>query len=239
MNHKWPKKFTPLTPEQEWISDDFMKHWHEVLPNKYGFINKFNHSYVVKNKPLSFRKTLEIGCGDGEHISYEELDDKQIVSYVAMDIRQNMVETFRENHTGITCIQADIEGSLPFPDNFFDRIIAVHVLEHLQNLPTAVSEIYRLIEKNGGELAVVIPCEGSAAYGIARKVSAQKIFEKRYGTSYKWFIEREHVSRPNEIIEELERWFVVVKRSFFPIPVPITQINLVIGMVLKPKVNAE
>src|SRR5690349_20198224 len=42
---KWPKTFPPLTEEQKRISDDFMKAWHEVLPQKYGVIEKFNHGY--------------------------------------------------------------------------------------------------------------------------------------------------------------------------------------------------
>ena len=26
---RWPKVIPPLTPEQQAISDDFMRHWHE------------------------------------------------------------------------------------------------------------------------------------------------------------------------------------------------------------------
>ncbi|HZN68565.1 MAG TPA: hypothetical protein VFB66_25010, partial [Tepidisphaeraceae bacterium] len=29
---KWPKYVPPLTPEQEWISEDFLAHWLSVLP---------------------------------------------------------------------------------------------------------------------------------------------------------------------------------------------------------------
>lgn len=239
MNQKWPKTFEPLTEEQEWISDDFVKHWHEVLPKKYGFINKFNHSYVTVNQPKRFTSTLEIGCGDGEHVLYEKLSQIQRKNYVATDIRQNMVDAFTKNHDDMTCVVGDIETILPYPDGSFDREIAIHVLEHLRNLPAAVKEMYRLINKNTGELAIVIPCEGSIAYGLARRISAQRIFQRRYKSSYRWFIEREHVSCPNEIIEELEKFFVVVKRNYFPFPLPVTQMNLVIGMILKPKLNTN
>lgn len=234
MNHKWPKTFKPLSAQQEWVSDDFVKHWHEVLPKKYGIINKFNHSYVIKNQPQKFVSTLEIGCGDGEHISYEVLDHVQRQNYVATDIRQNMVDAFKQNHKDIACVVGDIETILPYPEGSFDREIAIHVLEHLRNLPLAVTEMYRLINKSNGELAVVIPCEGSLAYKFSRRLSAQRIFEKRYGMSYKWFIEREHVSRPDEIIEELKKHFTITKRRFFPFVVPIQAINLCIGITLKP-----
>ena len=189
MNQKWPKFFKPLTAEQELISDDFVKYWHEVLPKKYGFVNEFNHSFVVKNRPSRFVSTLEIGCGDGEHISYEILDQAQRQSYLATDIRQNMVDSFKQNHVDITCVVGDIETELPYPEGSFDREIAIHVLEHLRNLPAAVAEMHRLINKQNGELSVVIPCEGYLAYTLSRRISAQRIFEKRYGISYGWFIE--------------------------------------------------
>ena len=43
---------------------------------------------------------------------------------------------------------------------------------------------------------VVIPCEGGLAYSLARRISAQRIFEKRYGMSYRFFIESEHINVP-------------------------------------------
>src|SRR5450755_4723620 len=87
---KWPKRFPPLTEEQQRTSDDFMKYWHEVLPKKYGIVDNFNHCYVVDNAPAQFVRTLEIGAGIGEHLRYEELSDAQERNYVAVDIRANM-----------------------------------------------------------------------------------------------------------------------------------------------------
>src|SRR3954470_6214131 len=55
----WPKTFPSLTTEQKRISDEFMKHWHEVLPRKFGIIDKFNHGYAVTHAPRIFKTTLE------------------------------------------------------------------------------------------------------------------------------------------------------------------------------------
>ena len=236
MKTKWPKTFPPLTPQQQLINDDFVKYWHEVLPKKYGIVNRFNHSYVVKVAPEQFLRTLEVGGGDGEHLKYEILSDDQKSNYTSIDIRPNMVDAFRRNQPWAECVVGDIQTRLPIVDSFFDRIIAVHVLEHLPNLPSAIEEIYRLIDKTKGELSVVIPCEGSLAYWAARKISAERIFRKRYGMSYKWFIRREHINAPNEIIEELSKYFYATSKSFFPIPLPIMNLNLCIGLTFKPKV---
>ncbi len=76
MLSKWPKTFPPLTAEQKRINDDFVKHWHEVLPKRFSLIEKFNHGYPVKNS-REFVSTLEIGAGLGQHLEYEHLTQQQ------------------------------------------------------------------------------------------------------------------------------------------------------------------
>ena len=234
---KWPKVFPPLTPEQKEVSDDFMAHWHEVLPNRYGIIDKFNHTYPVQYAPKDFVHTLEIGAGLGEHLNYEKLSEIQKRNYFCLDLRDNMVAIINQHFPDVQAVVHDCQEPLSqFEDGYFDRILAIHVLEHLPNLPLTVREMYRLINKEKGVFSVVIPCEGSLAYGLARRISARRIFEKRYKQSYDWFIKREHVNTAVEILEELTKYFEIAHQRFFPFPfLPIQTPNLVIGLTLKPK----
>ena len=236
---KWPKKFPPLTEEQKNISDDFVAHWHTVLPSRYSIIDEFNHNYPVQHASPGFVNTLEIGAGLGEHLRYEKLTTEQRSNYLCLDLRDNMVEMIRQSFPDVQAIVHDCQKPLTtFSDGFFDRILAIHVLEHLPDLPSAISEIYRLIDKNRGVLSVVIPCEGGLAYGLARRLSAQRIFERRYKQSYKWFIEREHINKPFEILEELSPYFEVTNKTYFPLRfLPAQHLNLVIGLTLKPRSN--
>jgi len=234
-NVKWPKIFPPLTSEQAVISDDFMKYWHEVLSSHHGIIEEFNHNYVVKTAPPDFVRTLEIGAGNGEHLKYERLNHEQRDNYVAVDIRENMMAELRNQFPEIRAVVGDCQTRMDFADGLFDRILAIHVLEHLPNLPAAIREIYRLCDKNRGVLSIVIPCEGSLAYSLARKISAQRIFEARYKQSYRWFIEREHINRPYEIFEELLPYFTLVSRTYFPVPLKVEFCNLCIGATFRPK----
>ena len=72
---KWPKVLPVLTPEQQQRSDQFMKLWHELLPNRYGMIEKFNHSFPVKFSNPGFTTTLEVGAGlGGRHACGERVD---------------------------------------------------------------------------------------------------------------------------------------------------------------------
>ncbi|HEY8749338.1 MAG TPA: methyltransferase domain-containing protein [Tepidisphaeraceae bacterium] len=232
---KWPKTFPPLTSEQKRISDDFMRYWHEVLPKRFGLIEKFNHGYSVRHAPANFHRTLEIGAGLGEHLDYEKLTPEQERDYYAVELRQNMTDALQARFPRIKAVTGDCQQRLDFPDAHFDRILAVHVLEHLPDLPAAIREMYRLCDKSTGVFSVVIPCEGSLAYTLARRISAQRIFEKRYNQSYRWFIEREHINLPHEILAELRPYFTIEQRSFFPIPLPIVAGNLVIGLTLRPR----
>jgi len=207
-----------------------MRYWHEVLPKKYGIIEKFNHGYPVKVSRQS-GKILEIGCGLGEHIHYENIRDNE---YHGLELRLEMAQITATRFPSAQIHVGDCQGELPFSDNYFDRVLAIHVLEHLPNLPAAVHQIHRILKK-GGEFIVVIPCEGGIAYSVARRISAQRIFEKRYCQRYDWFIKTEHINKPEEIWAELKTLFVVESYTYFPFYIPITHINLVIGIRLVPQ----
>jgi ubiquinone/menaquinone biosynthesis C-methylase UbiE len=232
---KWPKHLARLTPEQERISNDFLKYWHQVLPKRYGLVERFNQLYPVRHSPPGFLTTLEIGAGTGEHLQFEALTPEQEANYVAIDIRENMVAEIRKRFPRIRSVVGDCQRRMDFPDESFDRILAIHVLEHLPNLPAAIAEVHRLCEKMKGVLSIVIPCEGSLAYTLARRISAQRIFEKRYGQPYKPFIEREHINLPNEIFEEIAVHFDRIHDTYFPLPVKYEFCNLCIGATFVPK----
>jgi len=234
MKSKFPKEVPHLTKEQLSIKDDFYLFWLQKLRKSYGIVDHFNHNFVVKNSKKEFVSTLEIGSGIGEHLNYEKLTTQQKNNYFALDNQKEILAQLSSEHPEINTILGDCQRKIDFKDNYFDRVIAIHVLEHLSNLPVTVSEISRILKKDG-QLLVVIPCEGGLAYSLAREISAKRHFKKRYKMSYDWFIKSEHLNFPDEIIEELEKNFTVSKKSFFPLFVPLIFCNLCIGLVLKKK----
>jgi SAM-dependent methyltransferase len=235
---KWPKILPPLTAEQQQRSDQFMKLWHEELASRprYGLIESFNHNFPVRHSTPGFRTTLEIGAGLGEHLQYEKLSPEQEANYYCNEYRENMAADIRRRYPAVQTVVGDCQQRMEFPDGHFDRYIAVHVLEHLPNLPAAIREAYRLLNKAHGQLLIVIPCEGSFAYSLARKISAERIWNKRFGGGYGEFYKREHINLPHEILAELDPFFTVEARSFFPLPfLPLLFNNLVIGLSLRPR----
>ena len=239
MRSKWPKTFPPLSAEKLRINNEFVKMWHEILPNRFGRIERFNHGYPVRYRPPSFLSTLEIGAGLGEHLEYEKLTPQQEREYYSLELRENMCAEIRNRYPRVQALLGNCQDQLPFPDDYFDRVLAIHVLEHLPNLPAAVAEMYRVCNKEHGVISVVIPCEGGFAYSMARRLSAQRVFEKHFKQPYKWFIEREHINRPQEIFDELNPYFTVAHRRFFPFRIPLLFCNLVIGITLTPRLLAQ
>jgi SAM-dependent methyltransferase len=227
---RWPKQLPEFTPEQRRVRDQFMARWLNVLPGRYSAIERFNHEYPGRTTEQRGR-TLEIGAGLGAHLQYEDVARQE---YHASDLRPELVEALRERHPDVHATVADCQARLPFDDGYFDRVLAIHVLEHLPDLPRAVAEIARVLSPNGS-FATVIPCEGGLAYWLARRISAQRIFEREFGMPYKWLIRSEHVNVPWEIISELKRRFELVDATYFPLRIPLVSPNLVIGLTLRPR----
>ncbi|HEY1976856.1 MAG TPA: class I SAM-dependent methyltransferase [Candidatus Baltobacteraceae bacterium] len=226
----------PLTAEQERISNEFMREWLEELRQHYSIAERFSHGYPVTVSDFPFVSTLEVGAGLGEHLHYETLSAEQLRNYTAIDLRANIVEALRAALPQIRVLQADCQEPMAIAAGSIDRILAIHVLEHLPNLPAAVEELHRVCVKPAGRLIVVIPCEGGFAYSLARKISAERFYKRRFGGSYKWLYSREHINLPHEVLTELERYFTVERRSYFPLPfLPATTMNLCIGLRLKPR----
>jgi ubiquinone/menaquinone biosynthesis C-methylase UbiE len=239
--NKFPKKIEKLSKKRKIISDSFIKLWHLELKNKkFSLIENFNHNYVARSKIILKKKggglrikTLEIGAGIGNHLYYEELKHQD---YYCIEILNNMIMEIKKKFPQVTCIKGDIQKKTNFDNNYFDRIHAIHTLEHLPNLPRCIKEVYRLI-KPSGIFQIVIPCDPGFLYSIARKVSAERIFKKKFKMDYKWFIEREHINTPEEILFLIKEKFKIIDKKYFPFLIPSINFNLCLGLTLKPLKN--
>jgi len=92
---KWPKVLPVLTPEQQLRSDQFMKLWHEVLPNRYGTIEKFNHSFPVKFSKPGFKTTLEVARRSRRAHPPRETLSRAGEKHYANEFRENMAADIR------------------------------------------------------------------------------------------------------------------------------------------------
>jgi 2-polyprenyl-3-methyl-5-hydroxy-6-metoxy-1,4-benzoquinol methylase len=99
-------------------------------------------------------KLLEIGCHQGDLLAAVRNDRK--FNAHGIDLAQRPLDYARSQ--GLSVELTDLE-SRRFDDNSFDMIVALHVLEHVQNPERLVGEIRRIL-KPGGKFFAVMPCSG-------------------------------------------------------------------------------
>ncbi len=229
----WPKPPSDLSPEEESIQDDWQHYWHEINRSKYSAVTEFGHRYVVSRR-RGRERTLEIGPGLGEHLHYEKLRDHEWADYTAVELRENMATELRKAWPKLDVTIGDCQGELPFEAGRFDRIVAIHVLEHLRNLPGFLSEARRLLSPRG-RLVAVLPCEGGLGYSLGRRVSSQYIFERRYKRPYRRFIRAEHPNTLREVLLALREQFAFEHTAYWPLKVPSVDLNLCVGLDMRPR----
>jgi SAM-dependent methyltransferase len=229
----WPKRVSILTSLQSRIANDWTRYWLQTNRNKFSHIIDFGHQFVIQSSRAGFLRTLEIGAGLGEHLDYETLTDEQTENYVSLELNKDMASIIRKRWRRIKAIVGDCQEHIPYPDGYFDRIIAIHVLEHLPNLPAFLGEANRLLNKDHGQLLVVIPCEGGLGYTLGRRFTSQRIFEKRYKQSYKPYIQAEHVNQASEVLFEIKKIFSTEWEYWYPLRIPSIHLNLCVGLTLK------
>lgn len=124
-------------------------------------------NYIEENAP--YEKVLDFGCGSGVMLSFLARHGGQVT---AMDIDLIPLERVRkyiplpEHVRVVDANQVPISELAP---GSFDLINALDVLEHVDNLPSTLSELMRLL-KPGGRLLVSGPTE-NVLYQMGRKVA--------------------------------------------------------------------
>jgi SAM-dependent methyltransferase len=76
------------------------------------------------------------------------------------EVGSRLSRALTQNNTGIELVSTDIDPErnpdivcdvcdMPFPDNSFNAVFLIEVLEHVHNPPKALSEIYRVLKPDG------------------------------------------------------------------------------------------
>ncbi len=87
-------------------------------------------------------RVLDLGCGDGE--CAKKLKDLGF-EVIASDVNYSKFKYKNE----IEFQQCDITKEMPFPENYFDYVLLLEVIEHLRNPYTVIPKINHIIKRNG------------------------------------------------------------------------------------------
>jgi len=122
---------------------------HKLQMNGWWFGNGRNKIVIdiLKRSVTNFHgsRLLDVGCSEGAFLDY--LNQNKI-DFTAIDSDQNAINFCRERGYG-NRVECGNVLNLQFPDNSFDIVTALDVIEHVKDDIKALSEIKRVCKKNG------------------------------------------------------------------------------------------
>jgi 2-polyprenyl-3-methyl-5-hydroxy-6-metoxy-1,4-benzoquinol methylase len=159
------------------------------------------YNYALDNKA---KRVLDFGCGTGL-LSYALA--KEGVNVFAIDLHfgpLNLVKSKVDFPSNIEFAEADLM-EYDLPEHSFDMIIALDVLEHIENLDDYIIR-FKYLLKPGGKIIVSGPTE-NFLYKIGRKLAGEK-FTGDY-----------HISNINAIKKQFEKQMKVrtLRRLIWPL----------------------
>jgi 2-polyprenyl-3-methyl-5-hydroxy-6-metoxy-1,4-benzoquinol methylase len=158
---------------------------------------------------LQIPHVLDFGCGSGVMFPYLIGRSESVVGY-DIDLRASQYIINQLDLSGIQLINS-VDGLNSIRFGSIDTILALDVLEHIDNLEEVLLEFERLLSKNG-HIIVSGPTE-TFFYRLGRKMAG---FKRNY-----------HVRNIYDIEKEIQKFFYLQSTiSLFP---PITLFRIVVG----------
>jgi len=186
-------------------------------------------SHKLVEKPYGgqshFSRVLEVGAGTGEHVHFVR---HSFDEYTLTDLDPKTLDVARKKlgalPDGKVKFEAQPAGDLSYADNSFDRLIAVHVLEHIEKPHLAVQE-WRRVLKPGGVLSILIPTDPGFAWRLGRHLGPRRNAIAQ-GIAYDYVMAREHVNSSTNLIAILRHHFPQGREAWWPFPLASVDLNL-------------
>lgn len=209
--------------------EEYMDKWTKIYQNTNydsgltGYFLKKSHEWSEKkfDKTMKFNKVLEVGAGSGVHIDYVK---HQYDEYYMTDLHDSFINQSKDKVNEKVILKIEDATKLSFEDNTFDRVIATHILEHVQNPHEVLMEWTRVL-KPGGVLTIVLPCDPGFAWRLGRNLFARKSFINK-GIDYDYWISREHINPINNLVSFIKTYFNETEESWKPFSIPSMDLNL-------------
>ena len=126
--------------------------------------------------PYGKGRALDLGCGEGFYAEY--LKEKGYFT-IGVDNNNEMLERASGKYDEL--LNLDVQKRLPFRDNYFEFILALEVLEHLENPVYTIKEINRVLKKN--RRAIISVPNGLLNFEFFLQGHTH-VLKKRHGKNY-------------------------------------------------------
>ena len=222
----------------EWLAyRDSFAHDYDELNYQRGLQHRVmsaGHRFLEKTLPrqMCYANVLEVGAGTGEHLPFVLHD---FDSYTVSDLDPRALAVARRK-----ALQANLErlprlsfvaqgaAALAQPDASVDRLIAAHVLEHLER-PHEVIKLWRNALRPGGVLSVLLPTDPGFAWRLGRCLGPRRQALAK-GLPYDYIMAREHINACYPLLALLRHYFPRHRVAWWPFGIPSTDLNLFVAI---------
>ncbi|MCM8786794.1 MAG: class I SAM-dependent methyltransferase [Candidatus Omnitrophica bacterium] len=138
---------------------DYFETKEKSLGLPHNFQAKRYHFEIIVNTFMYLRpkRVLDVGCAKG-FLVY--LFNNHGIDCYGIDISEYAIENSPENIKNKLSVVDIVNDKLPFCDNYFDLIVGLEVIEHLDSFDNLLKECYRVLKTNG-YLFFTTPTPGS------------------------------------------------------------------------------
>jgi phosphatidylethanolamine/phosphatidyl-N-methylethanolamine N-methyltransferase len=190
-----------------------------------GMLFKWHHKLLSPKIYESCDKVLEIGPGFEPHIKFVKLNYKEYYC-LELEIDKNIDHKnyYKKNFPNIV-FDTYNGKNLNFRDNFFDRIIISHTLEHILDFESFLNEMIRVI-KPSCVISIAVPCDNGFLWRFGRYLMKKFYNRKIADIDFDYLVAKEHVNTIYSIIAVLKKKFNIHKELYLPFKIKIIDINL-------------
>jgi SAM-dependent methyltransferase len=201
------------------MKDNLAEYYNERYAGAYRQEQKGLELYrvkqVLKDIPSGIISILDYGCGQGVWI--KTLAKKFPKAHICgIDISKEAIK-LAKNKYPVYSFQSFNEDYAPLINEVYDLVFSYHVLEHVYNLNTTISDISRLIKK-GGYLLLVMPCgnRGSFEERITRIIMGGKELSEIGSTRFH-YEDKGHLRRitSKDLIGCFDKYGLAIQKEYF------------------------
>ena len=192
-----------------------------------GYLMNYCHKKLeIFKKKNNYDKILEVGAGSAPHLkylthSYNEYHIAETSDYASDFFKQNL-----NNKIKFTKYDGK---KLPYDNEFFDRIIISHCLEHILSPEEFIFEMMSKLKK-GGVLSISLPTDPGIAWRLGRMFIRLFSIKRTYnisGEEYQYINATEHVNSIFNLISIIRYHFKgTIDERFYPFLIKSPDLNL-------------
>ncbi|NJE49565.1 methyltransferase domain-containing protein [Thermococcus sp. 9N3] len=218
----WGVKFfiDALLYEDIYIEDFISQRFNEIsnkLPSDLD-PHDFRLEAIKRHVNLRRKRLLDAGCGSGRFAMYfRELG----AEVHGIDISPRLVSLAKRRVQDGTFTLGSVTN-IPYPENYFDIIISIEVLQHVPNIKLALKEFHRVLKPGG--VIVIIDRNPISIMGALKPIferlnrwmyKKDDPFRERWYLSKTWREFLEEAGFNIDIMESIQRRWYSLDRFYF------------------------